>query len=89
MRKTVYAICEQRRLRSDSASTQSDQQFCGSLLCSIIPIVTKPKVSRLSLVSVAEQTGLSLIWPHTTEDRFSRDKAQIILVLMRVITLSM
>ena len=54
----------------------------------IIPIVAKPKVSSLSLVSVAEQTGLSLTWSHTTEDRFSPDEAQIKLVLMRAITLS-
>ena len=85
MRKPVYAICEQKRLRSDCASTQSDQQFYGS----IIYIVAKPKVSSLSLVSVAEQTGLSLTWSHTTEDRFSRHEAQIKLVLMRAITLSM
>ena len=56
---------------------------------SIIPTVAKRKVSRLSLVSVAEQTGLCLTWSHTTEDRFSRDEAQIKLVLMRAITLSL
>ena len=56
---------------------------------SIILIVAKPKVSSLSLVSVAEQTGLSLTWSHTTEDRFSRDKAQIKQVLIRAITLSL
>ena len=89
MRKPVYAICEQQRLRSDCASTQSDQQLSGSLLCSVIPIVAKPKVLSLSLVSVAEQTGLSLTWSHTTEDRFSRNEAQINLVLMRATTLSM
>ena len=87
MRKPVYAIYEQQRLRSDCASKQSDQQFCGSLPCSIIPIVAKPKVSSLSLVSVAEQTDLRLTWSHTTEDRFSRDEAQIKFVLMRAITL--
>ena len=89
MRKPVYAMCKQQRLRSDCASTQSDQQFCGSLLCGIIPIFAKPKVSSLSLVSVALQTGLSLTWSHTTEDRFSRNEVQIKLVLMRAITLSM
>ena len=56
---------------------------------SIIPIVAKPKVSSLSLVSVAEQTGLSLTWSHTTEDRFSLDEAQIKQVLMKAITLSL
>ena len=54
MRKPVYAICEKQRLRSDCAFTQSDQQLCGSLLCSVIPIVAKPKVSSLLLVFVAE-----------------------------------
>ena len=78
MRKPVYAI-------------QSDQFFNFVVRCfdSIIPIVAKPKVSSLSLVSVAEQTGLSFTWSHTTEDRFSRDETQIKLVLMRAITLSL
>ena len=76
------------KVETDDAATQSDQQFCDSLLCSIIPIVANPEVSSLSLVSVAEQTGLSLTWSHTTEDRFSRDEAQIKLVLVRAITLS-
>ena len=56
---------------------------------SIIPIVAKPKVSSRSMVSIAEQTGLSLTWSHTTADKFSRDEAQIKLVLMRAITLSL
>ena len=56
---------------------------------SIIPSVAKPKVSSLSLVSVAEQIGLSLTWSHTTEDRVSHDEAQTKLVLMRAITLSL
>ena len=72
-----------------TASTQSGQQFFVHCFDSIIPIVANPKVSSLSLVSIAEQTGLSLTWSHTTEDRFSHDKAQIKLVLMRAITLSL
>ena len=52
---------------------------------SIKPIVAKPRVSSLSLVSVAEQIGLRLTWSHTTEDRFSRSETQIKLVLMRVL----
>ena len=55
---------------------------------SIIPLSAKPKVSGLSLVSVAEQTGLSLTWSYTTEGRFSRDEAQIKRVLIRSTTLS-
>ena len=49
---------------------------------SIIPIVAKPKVSSLLLVSVAKQTGFSLTLSNTTEDRFSRDNALIKRVLM-------
>ena len=56
---------------------------------SIIPIVAKLKVSSLSLVSLAEETGLSLPWSHTTEDRLSHDEPQIKLILIRAITLSL
>ena len=56
---------------------------------SIIPIVAKPIVSSLVLVSIAEQTGLRLTWSHTTEDRVSRYEAQIKQVLMRAITFSL
>ena len=89
MRKPVYAICEQQRFRSDCASTQSGQHFFVHCFDSLIPIVAKPKVSIPSLVSVAEQSGLSLTWSHTTEDRFSRNEAQIKLVLMSAIPLSL
>ena len=83
MRKPVYAICEQQRFRSDCAAKQPGQQFFVHCFNSIIPIVAKPKVSSLSLVSVAEQTGSSFNWSYTMADRFSRHEAQIKLVLMR------
>ena len=31
MRKPVFALCEQQRLRSACASAKSDQHLCGSL----------------------------------------------------------
>ena len=46
---------------------------------SIIPILAKSKISRLWLVSVAEQAGLSLTWSQTPEDRFSHDVAHLFL----------
>ena len=89
MRKPVYAICEQQ----GSDQTVHPHSLVSNLFVhcfdSIIPIVAKPKVSSLSLVPVAEQTGLNLTWSHTSEDRFSRDEAQIKLALMRAITLSL
>ena len=90
MRKPFYAIREQQKFWSDCAIyTVWSAVLFVHCFDSIIPIVAKPKVSSLSLVSVAEQTGLSLTWSHTTEDRFTRDHAQIKLVSMRPITLSL
>ena len=34
-------------------------------------------IPRLSLASVAEHTGLSLLWSQTSKDMFSRDEARI------------
>ena len=69
MRKPVLAICVQQRCRSACASEQSDQHLCFSLL-SIIPLVSISKISRLQLVSVAEQAGLSLPWSQTLKTGF-------------------
>ena len=55
MRKPVLAICEQQRCRSACASDQS----------------VKSTVSRLYLVSVAQQAGLSLTWSESWRQVFS------------------
>ena len=49
--------------------------FVVRCLDSIISILAIAKISRLSLVSVSEQAGLSLTWSHISEGRFSRDGA--------------
>ena len=49
----------------------------SSLIDSLIPVLAKAEISRLKLVIVAEQAGLSLTWSHTSEDRFSRVVTQI------------
>ena len=46
-------------------------------LDSMICILAIAKVSRLYLVSVAEQAGLSLTWSKIPEDTFSRDMAHM------------
>ena len=53
MRKSAYDICEQQRRKSASAVAQSDQRPCCSLVYTFA-------ISRLWLVTVAEQAGLSL-----------------------------
>ena len=60
--------------------------------CSLISVViiccldstihAKSTISRLYLVSIAEQAGLSLTWSQTLEDRFSHDLAHIIIIAL-------
>ena len=60
-----YAICEQQRWRSACASA-----VWSAPLLFIIPILAKSKISRLWLVSEAEQGGLSLTWLQTPKTGF-------------------
>ena len=53
-----------------SPSAQSDQAFVVRCLDSIIPLLAIAEISRLLLVSVAEQAGLSLNWPQTPKTGF-------------------
>ena len=71
-RKPVLGGCEQQRHRPASASAQTDQRLCYSLIeKNNIQICYKRNLTFLSmLVSVAEETGLS-----NTKDRFCRDEA--------------
>ena len=65
MRKPVYAICENKGSDQTVHPHSLVSIFFVHCFDSIIPIVAKTKVPRLSLVSVVEQTGLSLTWSHT------------------------
>ena len=49
------------------------------VLCvdSIIPILATSRISRLYLVPVTKQSGLSLTWSQIPEDTFSRDVAKL------------
>ena len=70
MRKTGFAICEQRRCRSACAFAQSDRHFVVRCLDSTIPLLFKFKISRIYLASVAAQTGLCLTWSQTPKTCF-------------------
>ena len=54
--------------------------FVVCCLDSIISLDSIAEISRLGLVSVAEQASLSLTWSETSEDMFSHDEAHLILV---------
>ena len=50
--------------------------FVVRCLDSILPLLSISEISRLQLVTVAEQTGLSHTWLKIPEDMFSGDMAQ-------------
>ena len=59
-RKPVFRVCEQQMRRPACVSTQSDQRICYLLMENIISRLTTSEISIYWLVSVAEETGLSL-----------------------------
>ena len=71
MRKSVYDIM--RKTKVQVSLCIHAVVICR--LVSIIPIFAKSKFSSLWLVSVAEQTGLSLYLVANLEGRFSHDMA--------------
>ena len=70
MRKTVLAICEQQRRRSACHPRSLISGFIVRCLDSIMPPLVIAEISRLYLVSVAEQAGLSLTWSQTPKTGF-------------------
>ena len=59
-----------------SAHLQSVQRLFIHSVVGMVAKLATFKISRLELVSVADQAGLSLIWSQNTEDRvFSAQKA--------------
>ena len=52
--------------------------FVVYCLDSVMCLVSVTKISSRMLASVAEQANLSLTWSETTEDTFSRDRAQLV-----------
>ena len=70
-----YAICEQQIVDQPAHPRRLISAFVVCCLESITSIVAIHEMSRIYLASVAEQSGLSLSWSHTTEDRVSYDMA--------------
>ena len=69
MRKPVYAICE--KLKDQPTHPCSlISTFIVCYLDSIIPLLAIAEISRLKLVSAAEQAGLSLNWWETPKTGF-------------------
>ena len=62
--------------------------FVVRCLDSIMPLVSISEISRLKLVAVAEQTGLSHTRSKISEDTFSRDVTQpmTMIAVMRIIS---
>ena len=64
-RKSVFDVWEQQRRRPACASEQSDQRLCYSLIGKYIYRLATSEILILELVSVAEETGLSLTLSET------------------------
>ena len=73
-------VCEQHPCRLISA-------FVLRLLESIISKLATSEISLFYLVSVAEETGLSLALWQTREDRFSRNEAHILVASLSLMAL--
>ena len=56
--------------------------FAIRLLESIISLLPSSKISIFQLVCVDEETGLKLALLETPEDRFSREKAHLLISLL-------
>ena len=73
MRKPVNAICEQHYNKGADQPAHSCSlisAFAVHCLDSVIPLLAIDEISRLQLVSVAEQAGLSLTWSQIPKTGF-------------------
>ena len=62
MRKSVYAICEQKGADQPALPRSLISTFVARCLDSIIPLVSISEIASFYLDSVAAQAGLSLNW---------------------------
>ena len=75
MRKCV--LCHMRTTKAQFRLRILISVFVVHCLYSIISLDSIAEISRLQLVSVAEQAGLCLAWLETPEDTFCHDEAHI------------
>ena len=69
-RKHVFGVCEQQRRRPSCASLQTDQRLCYLLFESIISKNATSEIQIFLLVSVAEESGVSLALWETANTSF-------------------
>ena len=70
MRKPVLPYANNKGADQPAHLRSLISAFVVRYLDSIIPILAKSKISRLQLVSVVEQAGLSLTWSETPKTGF-------------------
>ena len=70
MRKPVLPYANNKGADHPAHLRSLISAFVVRYLDSIIPILAKSKISRLQLVSVVEQAGLSLTWSETPKTGF-------------------
>ena len=70
MRKPVFPFANNKGADQPAHPRSLISAFVVCYLDSIIPILVKSKISRLQLVSIAEQASLSLTWSQTLKTGF-------------------
>ena len=70
MRKPDFCICENKDADQLRGNREADQPLCFRYTDSTIPLLSKSKISSLSLSSVAAQPGLCGTWLETPKTGF-------------------
>ena len=85
MRKLVLAICEQQSTDQPAHPRSLISTFVVRYWDSIIPYFAKYKISRLYLVSIAEQASLSLTWLETLKTDFLMTRLKCFSAIYRLL----
>ena len=70
MRKPAFCICENKDADQLRGNREADQSLCFRYTDSIIPLLPKSEISRLSPSSVTVQPGLCQTWSETPKTGF-------------------
>ena len=74
MRKPAFCICENKDADELRGNREADQRLCFRYSDSMIPLLSKSKISRLLPSSVTAQPGLYRTWSETPKNGFLRTR---------------
>ena len=83
MRKPAFCICENKDADQLRGNREADQRLCFRYTDSIIPLISKSKISSIETYSVAVQPGLCGTWSETPKTGFLRTRLNYYLIPLR------